>query len=76
MRERQTSVYSIIQALGDNIANIKSLAVVTFEHSGEVHTWVSMQGPPLTAFAGLLLQQIAMRDAHQTVEDGGDLAAE
>lgn len=79
MRERPDTVYAIVKELADNISEIQSIAVVTFARSGEVHTHVSHQGPPLTAFAGLLLQQIAMRDAHQSVEDGapgGDLAAE
>jgi hypothetical protein len=76
MRERADTVYAIVRELADNISEIQSLAVVTFARSGEVHTHVSHQGPPLTAFAGLLLQQISLNHAHQSVEDGDDLAAE
>lgn len=76
VRERIASVYEIVETLSAHIDEIKSLAVVTFAHSGEVHTLVSRQGPPLTAFAGLLLQQISLNHAHQSVEDGDDLAAE
>jgi hypothetical protein len=73
------NVYEIIEALTDDVENIRSMAVVSFNKSGEVYTYLSEQGPPLTAFAGLLLQNLALEHASASAilrRDGGDLAAE